>query len=248
MALFTVSLFINIMSALVNELLEDTSATEQERSGSHVVFANSSFLRVNYYLYKYEFSCKDLKALFKNAVCFMMQVGLLDIKNTSSNLLINELNSTIGTNAASLKLSKRIRQRASFMSFLYKRITHLQCVFGAEKKSMLVFKNILRYLLNIYQTEVPTTCAGRSVSSVLGRGATSRKKETALITRPRNPSPFFPLAALHPNPNLSRAAPQQTQHPEQAVLTVQERKRRKRKQKLKRQKERDNKADWEETN
>ena len=51
--------FINIMSALVNELLEDTSATEQERSGSHVVFANSSFLRVNYYLYKYEFSCKS---------------------------------------------------------------------------------------------------------------------------------------------------------------------------------------------
>jgi len=245
--------FLNIMSAVVNELLEDTSATEQERSGSHVVFANSSFLRVNYYLYKYEFSCKDLKAMFKNAVCCVMQVGLLDIENTASSLLINELNSTIGTNAVSLKLSKRILQRASFMSFLYKRITHLQSVFGVEKKSMLAFKNILRFLLNIYKIAVPTTCAGRSVSSGLMSSATSRTKQTVLIGRPRNPSPFFPLTALHPNPNLS-AAPQPTEHPEQAVMpsfgTVQERERRKRKERLKRQKERDNKreADWEETN
>lgn len=240
--------FLNIMSAVVNELLEDTSATEQERSGSHVVFANSSFLRVNYYLYKYEFGCKDLKAMFKNAVCCVMQVGLLDIENTSSSLLINELNSTIGTNVVSLQLSKRIFQRASFMSFLYKRITYLQSVFGAQKKSMLAFKNILRYLLNIYQIAVPTTCARRSVPSGLVRGATSGTKKPR---RPRDPSPYIPLTTLHPNPNLS-AAPQLTERLEPAVVpsfsTLQERKRRKRKEKLKRQKERDNKADWEGAN
>ena len=240
--------FINTVSAVVNELLEDASASELERSGSHVVFANSSFLRVNFYLYKYEFSSKDLKAMFKNAICYMLQVGVLDIKNTDSNLLINELNSTIGTNAVSLKLSKRILQKASFMSFLYKRITHLQSVFGVENKSMLAFKNILRYLLNIYQTAVPTARFRRSVRSGVVRGTKSGAKKTGLVGRPRSPSPFFPLTVLHPNPNLS-AAPQLTEGLEKASAPsfgkVQERERRKREEKLKRQKERDKKADWE---
>lgn len=147
--------FINTVSAAVNELLKDTFATEKQRSGSHVVFANSSFLRVSYYLYKYEFRSKDLKAKFKNAVCFMLQVGVLDIKNIDSKLLITELNSTIGTNAVSLKLSERIFLSLSSMSFLYKRITRLQSVFGVENKSMSAFKSILRHLLNINRIEVP---------------------------------------------------------------------------------------------
>ena len=132
------------MSAAVNDLLKDATATEQQRSGSHLVFANSSFLRVNYYLYKYQFSSKDLKAMFKNAVCYMLQVGVLDIKNTDSNLLKNELNSTIGTNTVSLKLSKKLLHSVSSMSFLYKRITHLQSVFGVENKSISAFKGIFK--------------------------------------------------------------------------------------------------------
>ena len=141
--------FINTVSGAVNDLLKDATATEQQRSGSHVVFANSSFLRVNYYLYKYEFSSRGLKAMFKNAVCYMLQVGVLDIKNTDSNLLINELNSTIaGTNAVTLKLSKRVRQKAFDMRFLHNQITHLQSAFGDENKSIsTAFEIILRYLL-----------------------------------------------------------------------------------------------------
>ena len=38
------------------------------------MIANISFLRVNYYLYKYEFSSKDLKAMFKIAICCMLHV------------------------------------------------------------------------------------------------------------------------------------------------------------------------------
>ena len=235
--------FINTVSATVDELLKHASATEQQRSGSHVVFANSSFLRVNYYLYKYEFSSKDLKAKFRNAVGYMLQVGVLDIKNIDSNLLINELNSTIGTNALSLKLSKRILHSLSSMSFLYKRITHLQRVFGVENKSMSAFKSNLRHLLNIYQIKVSSARFPPSVRPGQARGSTSGAKK-----RPRrNPFPFLPLTPLHPNPNLSTAS-QLTERLEQTSVpsfgTVQERERRKRKQKLKIQKERDKKADW----
>ena len=185
--------FMNTVSAAVNDLLKDASATEQQRSGSHLVFANSSFLRVNYYLYKYEFSSKDLKAKFKNAVCYMLRVAVLDIKNTDSNLLINELNLTIGTNAVSLKLSKKILHSVSSMSFLYKRITHLQSVFGVENKSISAFKSILRYLLNIYHIEVPIVRFRRSVRSGQALGSTSGAKQTGLVRKPRKPSPVFPF-------------------------------------------------------
>ena len=240
--------FMNTVSGAVNDLLKDATVTEQQRSGSHVVFANSSFLRVNYYLYKYEFSSRGLKAMFKNAVCYMLHVGVLDIKNTDSNLLKNELNSTIGTNIVSSKLSKKILQSVSSMSFLYKRITHLQSVFGVENKSISAFKSILRYLLNIYQIEVPIVRFRRSVRSGQALGSTSGVKQTGLARKPRKPSPVFPFTPLHPNPNLSTAS-QLTKHLEQSsgpsFGTVQERERRKRKQKLKIQKERDKKANWE---
>jgi len=85
--------------------------------------------------------------MFKNAVCYMLQVGVLDIKSTDSNLLISELNSTVATNVVSLKLSKRTHQKAFDMSFLHKQITHLQSAFGVENKSMAAFENIVRYLL-----------------------------------------------------------------------------------------------------
>ena len=235
--------FINTVSATVDELLKHASATEQQRSGSHVVFSNSSFLRVSYYLYKYEFSSKDLKAKFKNAVCYMLQVGVLDIKNMDSNLLIDELNSTIGTNAVNLKSSERILYSLSSMSFLYKRITQLQSVLGVENKSMSAFKRILRQLWNIYGFEVPPARFRPSVRPGKARGSTSGAKK-----RPqRNPLPFLPLTPLHPNPNLSTAS-QLTERLEQTSVpsfgTVQERERRKRKQKLKIQKERDKKAEW----
>ena len=89
----------------------------------------------------------------------------MEIKNADSNLLINELNSTIGTYTISLKLSKRILHSVLSMSFLQKRITHLQSVFGVENKSMSAFNSILRHLLNIHRIEVPTVRFRRAVGS-----------------------------------------------------------------------------------
>ena len=49
-----------------------------------------------------------LKAMFENVICYMLQVGVLDIKNTDSNLCsyISELNSTIGKNAVVAVVTK----------------------------------------------------------------------------------------------------------------------------------------------
>ena len=49
----------------VNELLQNTAEGEAERMASHVVVANSSVLRLDYYLYKYTFSSKGLRDKFK---------------------------------------------------------------------------------------------------------------------------------------------------------------------------------------
>lgn len=135
------------------------------------------------------------------------------------------------------------------MGFLHKQITHLQSVFGVENKSMLAFENILRYLLNLYQIAVPSAPFGRSIRPGVLRGTSSAIRRQGIVRRPRNPSPFFPLVVLRPNPNLC-AAPQLTERLEPPSVPsfgrVQERERRKGKEKLKRQKERDKKADWEE--
>lgn len=122
----------------------------------------------------------------------MLQVGVLDIKNIDSKLLITELNSTIGTNAVSLKMSERIFHSLSSMSFLYKRITRLQSVFGVENKSMSAFKSILRHLLNIYRIEVPPVRFRRSVRSGEARVLANEAKQTGLVGMPRRPSPFHP--------------------------------------------------------
>lgn len=64
----------------VNDLLQNTAEGEAERMASHVVVANSSVLRLDYYLYKYTFTSKRLRDKFRNAVCYVVQVGILDLE------------------------------------------------------------------------------------------------------------------------------------------------------------------------
>ena len=49
---------LNLVKAALNELLGNASAGEKERRECHVVYANNSILRVDYHLYKYDFSSK----------------------------------------------------------------------------------------------------------------------------------------------------------------------------------------------
>lgn len=68
-----------IISGALNAILGDTSAGEMEKQGYHVVFANNSLVRVDYLIYKYEFTSKGIKKIAKNAFCYYLQVGVLDL-------------------------------------------------------------------------------------------------------------------------------------------------------------------------
>ena len=132
----------------VNELLEKTSEGEAETMASHVVFANNSVLRVDYYLYKYTFCSKGLRDKFKNNVSYAVQLGVLDLEKADLELVIQGLEKTI-PNLEYRKQRQNFHHELLRMRDFYREITRLQHVFGGkEKKSNAAWEiNILHHRL-----------------------------------------------------------------------------------------------------
>ena len=143
--------FVNLATADINELLRNSSAGEKEKMATHVVFANHSFLRVDYYLCKYTFSSKGFKEKFKNAVCYVVQVGVLDLEKADLNLVKEELDKTLTTvnlQDQDTEQIQKLHQEVACMADFYRGITRLQIVFGSElDKLKLPWVTILSYLL-----------------------------------------------------------------------------------------------------
>ena len=138
---------IKMALADVNELLDNTSEGEAETIASHVVVANNSVLRVDYYLYKYTFCSKGLRDKFKNTVCYAVQLGVLDLEKADLELVIQGLEKTI-PNLEYRKQRQNFHQKLLRMKDFYREITRLQLVFGGkEKKSNTAWENILNQLL-----------------------------------------------------------------------------------------------------
>ena len=131
----------------VNELLENTSEGEAETMASHVVIANNSVLRVDYYLYKYTFCSKGLRDKFKNTVCYAVQLGVLDLEKADLELVIQGLEKTTPNLEYENQL-QNFHQELLRMRDFYREITRLQLVFGGkENKSNAAWENILYHLL-----------------------------------------------------------------------------------------------------
>ena len=73
----------NLVSTALNELLGNTSAGEKEKRAFHVVYANSTLLRVDYHMYKYDFSSKGLRDKMQNALCYVVHIAVLDPSSQS---------------------------------------------------------------------------------------------------------------------------------------------------------------------
>ena len=86
----------NLLSVALNEVLGNTSAGEAEKTDFHVIYANNSFIRLDCMTYKYTFASKGLKDECKNAFCYCMQVGILDLEKVDPQIMLYELTRAIG--------------------------------------------------------------------------------------------------------------------------------------------------------
>ena len=181
--------FINVASADIKELFENTSTAELERMACHVVFADNSFLRVDYYLCKYTFSSKGFKEKFKNAVCYAVQVGVLDLQKADLDLVKQELHKTVTTrNNDDTKQTQSLYHEVLYAADLYKRITRLQIVAGCKmnESAKFAWENILHYLLaDVHQNRRTPTPSWRVPESLPYKFQDIKRSEEEKLARKR---------------------------------------------------------------
>ena len=115
--------FQHLVTAAVNELLGNTLAGEKEFSSFQVVFANNSLLRIDFYIYKYDFSSEGLREKIQNAFCYVVQVGVLDLKKVDPQVVLYELDKSIGSGNIPDAIAK-IKEEVKYMEELYNVIDH----------------------------------------------------------------------------------------------------------------------------
>lgn len=102
----------------------DESEGESQETDFHVVYANNSLLRVDYLMYKYNFSSKGILSKYENAFCYVMQVGVLDLEKVNPQILLYEMTKTIGQRDLE-DAAKNLDQLAKFGKELYSTIRDL---------------------------------------------------------------------------------------------------------------------------
>lgn len=120
----------NVLSVALGELLGNTAAGEQEKRAFHVVFANNGLLRVDCYMYKYNFDLKGLKEKHESIFCYFIQVGVLDVTKVAPQILLYELTRSVGDPEKLKKARQELREIATFTQELYDVVYSLQKASG----------------------------------------------------------------------------------------------------------------------
>ena len=123
----------NLVTAALNELLGNAAAGEKEKRGFHVVYANNSILRVDYHMYKYDFSSEGLKGKAENAFCYVVQMAVLDLEKVDPQVVLYELDKTIGSENIQAATEK-LREEGKYMEELYKVIHRLRIAKGTGEE------------------------------------------------------------------------------------------------------------------
>ena len=108
----------NLVTAVLNEFLGNTSAGEQETEQFAVVFSNNSLLRVDYMMYKYQFEFKGLKDEVQNGFCYFAQVGVLDLQKVNPQIVLYELTKSVGAENMS-EVIQTLSEVSQFATQLY---------------------------------------------------------------------------------------------------------------------------------
>lgn len=112
------------ITGAMNVFLGDESEGESQETDFHVVYANNSLLRVDYLMYKYNFSSKGILHKFENAFCYVMQIGVLDLEKVNSQVLLYEMTKSIG-NGDLDNAARELDHLAQFGKKLYATIRDL---------------------------------------------------------------------------------------------------------------------------
>ena len=129
----------------VNELLQNTTGNEAERMASQLVISNSSVLRVDYLVYKFAFSSKGLKDKFECAICYVVQLGILNLEKANLEDVKEELAKCI-TNIEDFKFLRELIVMGDF-----REITRLQIERGGgeENSANYAWDDIVRYFTDL---------------------------------------------------------------------------------------------------
>ena len=87
-----------MINGALNTVLGSSFGGEIEKQDFHVVFAKNSLLRIDYLIYKYEFSSKSIKKIAKNVFCYYLQAGVLDLEKVGPQVLMYETSMAIEEN------------------------------------------------------------------------------------------------------------------------------------------------------
>ena len=115
-----------ILSLALDQLLGNVSVGESEKKESHVAFANNSLLRIDCYMYKYQFQSNGLISSSKNIFGYYIQVGVLDLIKVNPQIVLYELTSSVGDAKQLEEATKKLTTMASFTNKLYRVVTALQ--------------------------------------------------------------------------------------------------------------------------
>lgn len=127
----------DIVKVALNELLGNAAAGEKEKRGFHVVFAQNGLCRVDYHMYKYDFSSKGLREKVENALCFVVQISVLDINKVDPQVVLYELDKTVGKRDIQHAIEV-LNEDGKYMEELYdllRRHRNAKDGTGKEKKS-----------------------------------------------------------------------------------------------------------------
>ena len=119
----------DMISGSIQVFLGDTSEGQSEETDFHIVYANNSLLRVDYLMYKYNFSSQGILSKYENAFCYVMQIGVLDLEKVNPQILLYEMTKTIGQD----KLPQAARNLASLATFGKNLYTTIRALNDAAK-------------------------------------------------------------------------------------------------------------------
>lgn len=130
----------------VNELLQNTTGNEAERMASQLVISNSSVLRVDYHVYKFAFSSKGLRDKFECGICYVVQLGILNLEKANLDEVKEELAKCI-TNIEDFKFLREL----ILMGDLFREITRFQIDRGGgeENSANYAWDDIVRYFTDL---------------------------------------------------------------------------------------------------
>ena len=70
--------FKKVVTVALDKFISNARAGRQEKTKSYLAFDNNVWLRIDLYMYMYEFSSESLRHYYRNLFCYVAQVAILD--------------------------------------------------------------------------------------------------------------------------------------------------------------------------